>query len=271
MLVNLIFNFLLSVTVGFSYTPSDKHKFADEKTKQLENVGITEKLGDTINLSTMVTFDDGKLAPIGDAFIGDLPVVFSVIYYSCPSLCNYHLNGLLTTFKQMGLIAGIDFKVVALSMDHKEGSDVAALKKDSYLEDYGKKGVEQGWHFLTATEANIKKLTDSVGFYFKWDEKQKEYAHASAAIAMTSDGQISRYMHGIEFSPSTLKLAVLEAGEGKVGSIIDQIVLYCFQFDPTLNKYTIYAYNLMRIGGVVIVCLLLLFLGPIWYREIKKA
>ena len=138
-------------------------------------------------------------------------------------------------------------------MNHREDSDLASLKKDSYLEEYGKKDVEAGWYFLTATEENIKKITDQVGFAFKWDESQQEYSHASAAITISPDGTISRYLHGVGFAGKTLQMAILEAGKGKVGSIIDQIVLYCFQFNPSLNKYTLYAYNLMKIGGALTV------------------
>ena len=270
MLTNLFFNLLLSATLGFSYTPSDKHKLAGEKTPQLENVGITEKLGDSIDLTVPVTFDDGTTAPISKAFEGDLPVVFSLVYYSCPSLCNHLLNGLMTSFKQIGLTAGKDFKVVMLSMDHRESSDVASLKKDSYLEEYGKKGVEKGWYFLTASEKNIKKISDPVGFKFKWDDEQKEYAHAAAAIMLTSNRKISRYMHGVGFEPSTLKMSIVEAGKGQVGTVLDQLVSYCFKFNPKLNKYTMQAYNTMQIGGVITIILLLIFIGPVWFREIKK-
>ncbi len=254
-----------------AYTPGTKHKLSDEKTSQLNGVGITEKLGDNIDLSTTFTNDNGQSVTLADVFAGDLPVLFSVVYYSCPSLCNYHLNGLLDTFKQMDLVAGKDFKLVALSMDHRETSDVATLKKDNYIEEYGQQQAAKGWYFLTGSKENIKKTTDSVGFYFKWDDAQKEYAHASAAIAMTSEGKISRYMHGVAFNPTTVKRAMVEAGSGKVGTIIDQIVLYCFQFDPSLNKYTLYAYNVMRIGGLLTLVLLAVFLGPIWFRESKKA
>ncbi len=256
--------------MSWAYQQGTNYKTVDKKPQQLKNVGIVEKLGDTIDLTTEFTYDSGDKAPLSKAFEGDLPVLFSMVYYTCPTLCNYHLNGLLTAFKQLDLVAGRDFKVVALSMDHKESADVAYLKKSSYLDEYGKKDAEKGWYFLTGTEANIKKLTDSIGFSFKWDEKRKEYAHAAAAIAMTSKGKISRYLHGVQFSPSTLKLSVVEAGKGKVGSVIDQIVLYCFQFDPSLNKYTLYAYNIMRIGGLVTILLLALFLIPVWVRELRK-
>lgn len=266
----LSFLFLLALSLGAGATPEGKSlPLSHELPKQLEGVGITEKLGGKINLDLEFTHDKGHKIALREVFNKQKPVILTVVYYDCPSLCNLHLNGLTTALRRIKWKAGNQYELVAVSMDHKEGYKLASLKKKNYMKAMGLvKGSDgfDGWHFLTGTKENIKALTDQLGFYFKWNDRKKEFSHASAAVILTSDGEISRYIHGVEFVPQTIEFSFLEASKGKIGNIIDQIVLYCFQFDPTKNKYTIYAFNIMRIAAGLMILLMALFLIPNWLK-----
>ncbi|MBV2168527.1 MAG: SCO family protein [Bdellovibrio sp.] len=244
---------------------------ANEQPKELEGVGIDEKLGGKVDLSLKVKDDNGQEVTLGSFFDGKHPVIISPVYFSCPGLCNFHLNGLTDALKLMEneWTVGKKFKILSMSFDSKETPDLAAAKKKTYMKIYGREGAEKEWHFLTADEATVQSITQSLGFKFKWDESQKEWAHASAAVIITPDGTISRYLPGILFNPKDIKLALNEATEGKIGSIVDSLVLYCFKYDPHQSKYTLAAFNLMKMGGAVMVLVMVLWLLPILIRSRK--
>lgn len=250
-----------------AYNPNRTEMLAHELPQELEGVTITERLGEQVDLSIPFVADNGESVTLGRYFNGQKPVLFSIIYYNCPSLCNFHLNGLTEALRELNWTVGQDFDVVALSMDHSEGPELAAAKKASYIEEYGRPESASGWHFLTGTEDNIRKVADQVGFGFKWIEATEQFSHAAAGIVLTPGGQISRYLHGILFEPQTVRMSLLEASDGKIGSLVDQILMFCFQFNPAKNKYTLYAYNIMRIGGLVFALVLAIFLVPLWFRE----
>jgi len=237
---------------------------------EIEGVGITEKLGQQISTDLTFTDDEGQPVTLAKYFNGERPVLLTMVYYNCPSLCNFHLNGLLDVFKNTQARIGVDFDVVSVSMDHTETADLASKKKATYIKALGQGGAEKGWHFLVGDETNVKKLADELGFRFKWNEAAKQFAHVAAAYVSSPTGMISRYLYGIEFSPQTLRLSLVEASNGKIGNIVDQLILFCFQFDPSKNKYTLYAFNLMRIGALLTVILLAAFLVPFWLREKRK-
>ncbi|MBX3034538.1 MAG: SCO family protein [Bdellovibrionaceae bacterium] len=239
---------------------------ATERPKELEGVGIEEKLGQPLDLSLVFRDERGQEVTLGSFYDGKTPVVISPVYYSCPGLCNFHLNGFTEGLKGMDWSVGSKFKVIAVSFDPKETPDLAEKKKATYMKLYGRPGTEGGWHFLTGSEESIKKLTDSVGFKYRWNEDEKEWAHASAAIVTTPRGEVSRYLPGIQFEPKNIRLALVEAGEGKVGGIIDQLVLYCFQYNPHQSAYTIYAFNIMKLGGALMVLVLAIWLLPFFWR-----
>lgn len=258
---------LLLAAGANAYDPKNAPVSAHETPQELVGVGITEKLGDSVDLSLEFTDQNGQTVTLGSLLGKQKPVLFTIIYYNCPSLCNYHLNGLTAALKNLDWTIGDKFELVALSMNHNETPELAKAKLDSYVQEYGRSPSAAGWHFLTGSEENIKKIADQVGFGFKWIESTKEFSHASAAQVLTPDGKISRYLHGIEFNPQTIRLSLLEASDGKIGTLMDQFVLYCFQFDPTKNKYTLYAYRVMQAGGALIVLVLAIFLIPFWIRE----
>lgn len=265
---SLVFATALIGAVAHAYDP--KVSVENHTPKELENIGISEKLGDTIDMSIPFVDDTGKAVTIGQYFTGHKPVLLSIVYYNCPSLCNFHLNGVTEALKDVPWMPGQEFELVAISMDPKETNEVAGPKKASYVKAYGREQSINGWHFLTGSEENIKKIAAQVGFNYRWDEATKQYAHASAAIVLTPGGKISRYIHGINPEVKTMRLALLEASGGKVGSVIDQIIMYCFHFDPTKSKYTIAAWNVMQAGAVMTLVLLAIFLVPFWLRENRQ-
>lgn len=248
------------------YTGEPQPLTAETQVEELRGVKIDEKLGQNLDMSLRFKNEMGEEVTLGSFFDGQTPVIISPVYYSCPGLCNFHLNGLTDGFKGMDWSIGQKFKVLSVSFDHKETPDLALKKKENYMKVYNRPGTEKSWHFLTADENTVKAFTSSIGFNFRWNEKEKEWAHASAAIVASPKGTITRYLPGIMFDPKDIKLAVLEAGKGKVGTFIDQLVLYCFQYNPHQSKYTLYAFNLMKAGGALMVLILAIWLLPFWYR-----
>jgi protein SCO1/2 len=242
---------------------------ATEKPPELQNVGIKQQLGAQLDLNMSFKDENGNTVQLSQYINGSKPVIISPIYYNCPRLCNFHLNGLTEGLQKVDWSPGDKFEMIAVSFDASETPDLAKAKKENYMKMYNRAGTEGGWHFLTASQDVIKKLTETVGFEFKWNEEAKEWAHASAAIVVSPDGQITRYLPGIVFEAKDIKLALTEAGQGKVGSFVDSLLLYCFQYDPHKSEYAIAAVRLMKLGGFLTVLILGIWLGPIWIRYLK--
>lgn len=238
----------------------------NEQPKELANVGIDEHLGAQVDLEQKFRNEKGEVVALSSFFHEHRPLVLSLAYYTCPSLCNLHINGLTEVFKKLNLGVGTDFDFVVVSINPNETAQVASDKKANYLKVYGREGAEKGWHFLTGTEAEIQKLAQTVGFKYHWDAQQQQYAHASAAYVVTPEGKISRYLYGIDFQPQMVRLSLIEASSGKIGSLVDKLTLFCFHYDPKASKYTLYAMNVMRAGGAAMVLILGLFLTPFWVR-----
>lgn len=255
----------------FAAPPQEAGTASHVTPKQLENVGIKEHLGTNLPLDLKFTNEEGVEVPLQSFFQQGRPVLLTMVYYTCPSLCNFHLNGLSDVMKSTRAKLGQDYEFVAVSMNHNEKSDVAKKKKDNYAQSYGVAGFTKNAHFLVGSEENVKKLADTLGFEFKWDEGTQQYSHAAVAYIASPSGMLSRYLYGLEFSPETLRLSLVEASEGKIGSVIDQVVLFCFQFDPTKGKFTLHAFNLMRVGAGLMVVVLAVFLVPIWRKEKQRA
>ncbi|MNJ93410.1 hypothetical protein D3C87_110900 [compost metagenome] len=245
---------------------------ASEQPKELEGIGIDQKLGEKLDLNLQVRNDDGSVVPLKSFFDGKHPIIISPVYFSCPGLCNFHLNGLTDALKMMqkGWQIGDKYQVLSISFDSKEGADLAAKKKETYIKLYEHPEAAKSWHFLTADESTVQAITKSLGFKFKWDEAAKEWAHASAAIVISPDGTISRYLPGIMFSPQDIKFALMEASQGKIGSVVESLVMYCFKYDPHQSKYTLYAFNAMKVGGAIMVLVLALWLLPVWVRARRE-
>ncbi len=253
-----------------AYTGKETAKPAGEMPKELRDVGIEEKTGQHINLNLMVTDESGKQVALSSFFHAHKPVIMSPVYFSCPGLCNFHLNGLTDVLKSVDWSPSKNFEIVAFSFDPKENAETALKKKENYLKLYGRGGTENGWHFVTADQATINEFTKSVGFKFKWNEQVSEWAHASAAIVVSPEGTISRYLHGIQFEPRDVKLALNEAAGGKVGNIIDSVMLYCFKYDTHQSKYGLQVFSLMKIAGAITVMALALWLLPVMIRARRE-
>jgi protein SCO1/2 len=243
---------------------------ASEVPDQIKNVGIKEQLGKKIDLNLAFVDENGQSVTLSRYLSVGRPLIISPVYYSCPGLCNFHLNGLVDGLKGLDWSVGQKFDVVAISFDSKETPDLAKDKKANYMKSYGRPGTESGFHFLTATEDVIQNFTSSVGFEFKWNDQSKEWSHASAAIIISPDGTISRYLPGIVFEPKNIKLAVNEASEGKVGSLMDSLILYCFQYNPHKSEYTLAAVQIMKLGAVLMIIVLAIWLIPFWIRSIRS-
>ena len=230
-------------------------------------VGWTQNPGAALPLDATFRDETGRTVRLGDYF-GKRPVVLSLAYYECPMLCGIALEGLARSLKGFTLSPGADFEVVTLSFNPLEGPALAKEKKANLVEFYGRKAEgEAGWHFLTGDEAQIRRVTEAVGFRYRWDELQKQYAHATGIVVATPEGAVSRYFFGVEYAPKELRLGLSEASEGKVGGVTAQLLLLCYQYDPSLGKYTATTMTVLRISAVALVLGFGTFLAVMLRRE----
>jgi protein SCO1 len=215
----------------------------------LQGVGIDQKLDAQIPLDLTFRDEYGRTVPLSTYFQSHKPVLLAPVYFRCPMLCTQILNGVASSLKAVSLDPGKDFEVVAFSFDPKDTVELAAAKKESYLRRYGRAGTANGWHFLTGDPENIGKLMDAVGFHYKYDPATDQYAHASGVMVMTPEGRLSKYYYGVEYSPRDLRLGLVEASRSKIGSAVDQILLFCYHYDPSTGKYGAVVMNIMRLSG----------------------
>lgn len=230
--------------------------------KALNDVGIDQKLHEQLPLDLEFRNESGEAVKLGKYF-GNKPVVLSLVFYECPMLCNQVLNGMASAFRVMSFRPGNEFEVITVSFDSRETSTLAAAKKSTYvayLPEEKRAGAASGWHFLTGDETNIKRLTDAIGFRYHFDEATNQFAHASAIYVATPQGKLARYFYGIEYPPRDLRLGVIEASENKIGSPVDQLLLYCYHYDPATGKYGAVVMNMIRLGGIVTVVAMLTLL-----------
>jgi len=237
----------------------------------LDKIGIEQKLGEQLPLDTQVTDEDGKTVTLGNYFTNGRPAVLALVYYECPMLCNEVLNGLTGSLKGISLDAGKDFDVIALSFDARENDKpgLAKNKKAAYLERYGRTNADKGWHFLTASQASIDAITKAAGFTYRWDEKSNQFAHAGGVMLVTPQGKMSRYFYGIDYGPRDLKLSLIESAENKIGSAADQMLLYCYHYDPATGKYGLAILSVIRLGAVLTL-LGMGAMGFVFWRRGKK-
>jgi protein SCO1/2 len=235
----------------------------------LREVAIDQKLNNQIPLDLKFTDENGEEVTLGKYF-KDKPVIITPVYYDCPMLCNQTLNGLLKAMRVLRFEVGEKFEVVTVSFDPTESAPLAAAKKANYVEQLGKEGARTGWHFLTGTQENIKPLMDALGFIYTYDEKRGEYAHAAGIMVLTPQGRVSRYFYGVEFSPKDLRLGLVEASEGKIGSPVDQLLLFCYMYDPLTGKYGAVVMRMVQLGGLVTVLCLGTFMFVMFRRDFRK-
>jgi protein SCO1/2 len=218
----------------------------------LMDVGIDQKLGTTIPLDLPFKDEQGRDVRLRDYF-GKRPVILTLVYYECPMLCTQVLNGLTSTIGVLKFDVGQEFDIVTVSFNPRETPELAQAKKANYLGRYARAGAANGWHFLTGTQHSIESLTGRVGFRYAYNASVDQYAHASGIMVLTPDGKLSRYFFGIEYAPRDLQLALIEASDRRIGSLIDQLPLFCFHYDPTQARYTFAIMRLVRGAGLVTV------------------
>ena len=234
---------------------------------QLEGVGVEEKLENSLPLDLEFTNSDGKNIRLRELFESGKPVLLSLNYSDCPMLCRLQLNGLVDGLRDMKLEPGEDFHIVSVSIDPSETPIRARQTKQNYLRSYGRAGTADGWHFLCGKKSAIDALSDAVGFQFKYVPERKEYAHAAVTIAVTPEGIVSRYLYGVMYPPQTLRLALVEAGEGKIGTTLDRVMLFCFHYDAATGRYAPVARRLMSLGAAATVAAMAIGLVPVWLRR----
>lgn len=233
----------------------------------LEEIGVDEKLGDQIPLDLLFVNSDGQTVRLGDLIEVGKPVLLNPLYYECPVLCGLVLDAVFNVVNDLAWNPGRDYTIISFSIDPNETPDIAAESKNRYLTDLGRAGAENGWHFLTGEEESIKKLTDSIGFRYKYDERTGEFLHLASIMMISPGGTITRYLYGASFREFDLRNALNEAADGTIGSTMDRILFYCFTYDPSSQSYVPVAMNIMKLGGLATVIFLGIFLGVFWRRE----
>jgi protein SCO1/2 len=215
----------------------------------LKNVGIQQNLNQPLPLDLAFTDDLGRTVRLGDYF-GKKPVILSLVYFSCPMLCGEVLSGLEHSLRMMSLNVGTDFDVITVSFDSKDTPEMAAEKKAEFLKRYKRTGAERGWHFLVGQQSAIDALTKAAGFQYEYDPNSQQFAHATAIMIATPEGKIAQYYYGVEYPPKDLRLGLVEAGNGKIGNVVDQLLLYCYHYDPEKGKYSATILRVLRLAGL---------------------
>jgi protein SCO1/2 len=236
----------------------------------LQDVGIDQLLNNQVPLDLEFRDESGRTVKLAEYF-KDKPVVLSLVYYNCPRLCTQVLNGLLGSLKTLPMTPGNEFVNLTVSFDPREQPELASAKRAEYLNRYNRPGSEAGWHFLTGDEAAIKALTKAVGFRYIWDPVTKQYAHASGVMILTPQGKVSRYLYGIEYAPRDLRFAVIDASAGKVGSLADQIILYCYMYDPDRGTYSLIVMRVLRIFALLTLGVLVTLFVYLRRKEKQRA
>lgn len=226
----------------------------------LREVGLDQKLDAQVPLDLTFSDEQGREVKLGSFFTGRRPVVLALVYYECPMLCTEVLNGLVGSAETLTLTAGRDYDIVVVSFDPGETPALAAQKKTAYLKRYGRPEGAEGMHFLTGREPAIEALTNAVGFRYKYDPSIDQFAHTAVLTVLTPEGRVSRYLYGIEYAPRDLKLALVEAADGKIGSAVDKALLFCYHYDPETGKYGLAIMNVVRLGGILTVAGLATFI-----------
>jgi len=236
----------------------------------LEGVGIEERPGVSLPLEATFVDDAGKTVALGEYFGKGRPVVLVLHYSRCPMLCTLVLNGLVEALREVPFAPGRDYEIVTVSLDPTESTALARQKKQTYVAAFERPGASSSWHFLTGREEEIRKLAGALGFGYRYLADRGEYAHPAAIFVATADGRLSRTLYGVRFEPTTVRLALVEAGEGKVGTSVDRILLYCYHYDPSTGRYAPAALKIMRVAGAGTVLALGVLLGTLWLREARR-
>jgi len=236
----------------------------------LSKVSYEQRLNERLPLDLQFKDEEGRTVRLGDYF-GHRPVVLAFVYYDCPMLCTQVLNGIDTSLSVLTETVGKDFDVVAVSFDPRETPSLANGKKKAQVDRYKRAGSEAGWHFLTGEEPAIKTLTEAAGFHYVWDDKTQQFAHPSGIIVVTPDGRLARYFFGIEYASRDVKFALIESSAGRIGNAIDQLLLYCYHYNPATGQYGLVTMTLVRLAGVLTIAALAGFVIVSVRRDARAA
>lgn len=236
----------------------------------LRDVGFDQRPGAALDPTLEFRDETARPVHLGDYF-GARPLLVVPVYYRCPMLCSLVTGGLVSALRAVAFDAGREFDVVVVSFDPREGPEQAAAKKTAVLAEYRREGAAAGWHFLTGSDASITGLMQTLGFRYRWDAADAQYAHAAGIVVVTPGGRIARYFFGVEFAPRDLRLALVDASAGRIGSVVDQLLLFCFHWDPATGRYSGAALAAVRIGGVATLVALGAFVWITLHRERRRA
>jgi protein SCO1/2 len=233
---------------------------------KIQHVTFSQRLGERLPLDARLKDESGRDVTLGDYF-GRKPVVLAFVYYQCPMLCPLVMNGISSALKVVPFTAGREFDVVLISFDPRDTPEAANAKKRAHLLHWAVPETADGWHLLTGVEPEIQRIASAAGFTYEWDEETQQFAHVSGVLVATPDGRLSRYFYGVEFSPKDLRLALVDSSQGRLGSVVEELLLYCFHYDPSSGKYGAAFMNIMRLGGVLTVGLVIALIVLMRWRE----
>ncbi|MEX0680221.1 MAG: SCO family protein [Balneolales bacterium] len=253
---------------GWMYNTANAQQ--DNSPVDLENVGVTEKLGEYVSGDIKLYNENGEEVALEQYLNNGRPLILAMVYYECPMLCNLILQGLAKGASELSWQPGKEFDILTVSFNPDETPELARSQKEGYLEMLGNPDAKSGWHFMTGEEEQVRRLGDQVGFYYQWNEQNREYVHGSTLIFLSEEGKISRYLHGIDYPELMLRNALYDAADGKIGSSFDRVVLYCYQYDSKSGSYVPVAVNIMKLGGLLTLLLLGTFLGIFYLHERKS-
>lgn len=238
----------------------------------MKKVGIEQRLNEQVPFDTEFKDEKGKTVKIGEYF-GKRPVILALVYYECPMLCNEVLNGLTGSLKGLTFSAGKEFDVLAISFDARENDkpDLAERKKQGYLERYERVGSENGWHFLTGTQDSIDKVAEAVGFRYEFDKESNQFAHNGGIMVITPEGKISRYFYGIDYAPKDVKFAIMDSSQEKIGNPAEQLLLYCYHYDPSKGKYGLQILSVLRLISIAMLIGMGAMFFVYWRKNKKKS
>jgi protein SCO1/2 len=258
------------VAIALALFSTSAHAQINTLPPELENVGVTEHLNGPVPGDALFRDHHGNMVRLGQYFDGRRPVLLNLVYFRCPMLCSMVMNATLNVLSRTAWTVGEQFDVVTISIDPRDDVAGAAQKRRQVLERYGRAPAQRGWHFLTGDEATIRRVADAVGFQYRYDARQGQYAHPAVIFLLTPSGRVARYLYGIEYNPNDVRLGLLEASEGRSITTVERLIMFCYHYDPQGRKYVLLARRVMQLGGAATMLLLGGLLAILWLRERRK-
>lgn len=240
---------------------------AGDPREVLQRIGFDQKLDAQVPLDLAFQDESGKTVTLNEYFQHGKPVILALVYHDCPMLCGAEQNGLVTCLRAMPYSAGNEFEILTVSFNPADTASLSAAKKSEYIKSYGRAGAAEGWHFLTGNKASIDTLTSAVGFRYSYDPAIQQFAHPSGLVLLTPQGRVSRYFYGIEYYPRDLDFGILEASQNRIGTLSEQVLLYCYRYDPMTGKYGLVIINILRLAGILTVVALGSFMAVMIRRD----